>query len=101
MSLPVIATNWSGPTEYLTEENSYPLIVDRMSEVMEGPFKGHLWAEPSVTKFRVLMRHVMDNVNEAKAKGRIAREDLITKLAPESVADTVIKHVLNIFEKMD
>lgn len=43
----------------------------------------------------------MDNVNEAKAKGRIAREDLITKLAPESVADTVIKHVLNIFEKMD
>ncbi|XP_061996917.1 uncharacterized protein LOC133714717 [Rosa rugosa] len=101
MSLPVIATNWSGPTEYLTEENSYPLIVDRMSEVMEGPFKGHLWAEPSVTKLRVLMRHVMDNVDEAKAKGRRAREDMITKFAPEIVADIVIKHVQNIFKKMD
>ena len=31
MSLKVITTNWSGPTEYLTEENSYPLPVDRMS----------------------------------------------------------------------
>jgi glycosyltransferase involved in cell wall biosynthesis len=25
MGLPVIATNWSGPTEYMTEHNSYPL----------------------------------------------------------------------------
>ncbi|KAI3770160.1 hypothetical protein L6452_01283 [Arctium lappa] len=40
MSLPVIATNWSGPTEYLSEENNYPLPVDRMSEVIDGPFKG-------------------------------------------------------------
>lgn len=101
MSLPVIATNWSGPTEYMTEENSYPLLVDRMSEVMEGPFRGHLWAEPSVTKLRVLMRHVMNNVDESKAKGRKAREDMITKFAPEIVADIVSKHVQNIVKKMD
>lgn len=96
MSLPVIATNWSGPTEFLTEDNSYPLPVDRMSEVMEGPFKGHLWAEPSEDKLRVLMRRVMDNPAEAKAKGRKAREDMIRQFSPEIVADIVAEHIQTI-----
>jgi len=96
MSLPVIATNWSGPTEFLTEDNSYPLPVDRMSEVMEGPFKRHLWAEPSEDKLRVLMRRVMDNLAEAKAKGRKAREDMIKQFSPEIVADIVADHIQNI-----
>ncbi|KAK2457384.1 Sucrose-phosphate synthase family protein [Trifolium repens] len=96
MSLPVIATNWSGPTEFLTEDNSYPLAVDRMSEVMEGPFEGHLWAEPSESKLRVLMRRVMDNPAEAKAKGRKAREDMIRQFSPEIVADIVADQIQNI-----
>ncbi|GLT88718.1 hypothetical protein SLE2022_067300 [Rubroshorea leprosula] len=96
MSLPVIVTNWSGPTEYLTEENSYPLPVQKMSEVMEGPFKGHLWAEPSVSKLQALMRHVMNNFEEAKAKGRQAREDMIKRFAPEIVAGIVTGHIQSI-----
>ncbi|KAF5742498.1 hypothetical protein HS088_TW09G00547 [Tripterygium wilfordii] len=100
MSLPVIATNWSGPTEYLTEENGYPLPVDRMSEVVEGPFEGHLWAEPSVDKLQILMRHVMTNIEEAKAKGRRAREDMVRRFSPEIIAGVVADHIQNIFEKM-
>ncbi|KAK7343954.1 hypothetical protein VNO77_13103 [Canavalia gladiata] len=96
MALPVIATNWSGPTEYLTEGNSYPLSVDRMSEVLEGPFEGHLWAEPSEYKLQVLMRHVMNNPTEATAKGRKAREDMIRWFSPEIVADIVADHIQNI-----
>lgn len=99
MSLPVIITNWSGPTEYMTEENSYPLPVERMSEVIEGPFQGHLWAEPSVDKLQNLMRHVMSNPEEAKAKGRQAREDMINRFSPEIVAGIVRDHVQQIFEK--
>ncbi|KAG5004641.1 hypothetical protein AAZX31_10G185300 [Glycine max] len=96
MALPVIATNWSGPTEFLTEDNSYPLPVDRMSEVIEGPFKGHLWAEPSEDKLRVFMRQVMDNLTEATAKGRKARDDMIRRFSPEIVADIVADHIQNI-----
>ncbi|GAB4855189.1 hypothetical protein Ancab_023815 [Ancistrocladus abbreviatus] len=98
MSLPVIATNWSGPMEYLTEENGYPLPVDKMNEVTEGPFKGHLWAEPSVGRLRALMRHVMNNPKEAKAKGRRAREDMISRFSPRIVAEIVsdrIRRILN------
>jgi glycosyltransferase involved in cell wall biosynthesis len=99
MSLPVIATNWSGPTEYLTEENSYPLPVDRMSEVTEGPFRGHLWAEPSVDKLQVLMRHVVNNVEEAKVKGGQAREDMIGRFSPEIVAEIVTDHIRKMLQK--
>lgn len=99
MSLPVIATNWSGPTEYLTDENSYPLPVERMSEVLEGPFKGHLWAEPSVNKLRMLMRHVASNPADGKAKGRRAREDMRHMFAPEIVAEIVADHLEHILEK--
>ncbi|KAA8539088.1 hypothetical protein F0562_025780 [Nyssa sinensis] len=100
MSLPVIATNWSGPTEYLTEDNSYPLPVDRMSEVMEGPFIGHLWAEPSVDKLRSLMRHVMSNPEEAKVKGRQARGDMISRFSPEIVAGILTHHLQQILNTM-
>lgn len=89
MSLPVIATNWSGPTEYLTEENGYPLTVEKMSEVREGPFKGHLWAEPSVDKLRGLMRHVMTSAEEARVKGLQAREGMISRFSPKIVAEMV------------
>lgn len=99
MSLPVIVTNWSGPMEYLTEANSYPLAVDAMSEVFEGPFKGHLWAEPSVDKLRVLMRCVVSAPEEAKTKGRRAREDMIGKFSPEIVAGIVTDRVLQILNK--
>lgn len=100
MSLPVIATNWSGPTEYLSEKNSYPLAVDRMSEVVDGPFKGHLWAEPSVDKLRHLMRHVMNNPEEAKSKGKKAREDMINKFSAEIVANIVSDQIQQILDQM-
>ncbi|XP_027367054.1 uncharacterized protein LOC113873215 [Abrus precatorius] len=99
MALPVIATNWSGPTEYLTEANSYPLPADRMIEVMEGPFKGHLWAEPSEYKLQVLLRQVMNDLTEATDKGRQAREDMIRRFSPEIVADIVMDHIQNILER--
>ncbi|KAJ4885858.1 UDP-Glycosyltransferase superfamily protein [Raphanus sativus] len=99
MSLPVIATNWSGPTEYLTEENGYPLVVEEMSEVMEGPFEGHRWAEPSVGKLRVLMRRVMSEPDEAKVKGKRGREDMVKKFAPEVVAKVVAEQIERIFEE--
>jgi len=96
MSLPVIATNWSGPTEYLTDKNSYPLPLAGMSEVKEGPFQGHLWAEPSSHHLRLLMRHVFSNPIEAKSKGIQARLDMVIQYSPVVVAKQVFKQLLQI-----
>ena len=82
-------TNWSGPTEYLTEENGYPLRIDSLTEVTEGPFKGHLCAEPSVDHLRALMRHVVGVREEARSKGKKAREDMMERFSPEIVARIV------------
>lgn len=98
MSLPVIATNWSGPTEYLTEENGYPLPVERMVEVEEGAFKGHMWAEPSVEDLRILLRRVVSDPMERKRKGMKAREDMMRRFSPEVVADVIINEISKILE---
>lgn len=96
MALPVIATNWSGMTEYMTEANSYPLQVDDLVQVIEGPFKGHLWAEPSVTHLRSLMRHVFTYRSEAKAKGWLGRRTMVEKFSPEVVTEEIVRHLIRI-----
>lgn len=41
MGLPIIATNWSGPTEYMTEENSFPLRIEEDLVQVGGSGKFH------------------------------------------------------------
>jgi len=54
MALPVIATNWSGPTAFLTPANGYPLAIDGLVTVADGPFrKHHKWANPDVSHLEV------------------------------------------------
>ena len=43
MALPVIVTNWSGPTAYLDESVGYPLRVQELVDIkQEGAFQGRL-----------------------------------------------------------
>ncbi|CAM9278909.1 unnamed protein product, partial [Heterosigma akashiwo] len=47
MGRPVAATAWSGPTEFMNANNSYPIKINGLTEVKSGPFTGHMWADPS------------------------------------------------------
>lgn len=58
MGLPVIATNFSGNTFFMTQNNSILLKIDGMEEITEGAFRGHLWASPSVEHLKEMMRFV-------------------------------------------
>ena len=43
MALPVIVTNWSGPTAYLDDTVGYPLRVEKLVDItQEGAFQGRL-----------------------------------------------------------
>ncbi|OQS06428.1 hypothetical protein THRCLA_01532 [Thraustotheca clavata] len=92
MGLPIIATYWSGTTEYMTNENSYPLNIDGLVAIEEGAFKGHLWANPSVKYLSELLVHVYNNPEEAKKKGAIARSDMIAKYSPHILAEMIDTH---------
>lgn len=73
--IPVIATFWSGPTEYLTNKNGYPLNYTGL--IATPGWEGHKWANPDVLNLQSLLRHVYNNPNEAKGKGKVARDDMI------------------------
>jgi len=87
---PIIATNWSGPTAYLTEDNGYPLrVAPNLSPVAEGPFADHLWAEPDVDHLAALIRRARDFPDERKAKGLRARADMVDRFSPAALAQVV------------
>lgn len=85
MGLPVIATNWSGSTEFLSDSYSLPLRTDGLESVGEHGPAGHQWAVPSVTHLRSLMRWVTENRDEAKALGRDARSAMVANYSPQVV----------------
>ena len=53
------ATAWSGPSEFLSDNNSYPLkYEERVITEQSSPFVGHSMAEPSVDHLTRLLRQV-------------------------------------------
>jgi len=77
---PVVATNWSGPTAYLTAANGYPLSIEKELVDVEG-WPGHKWAAVSRKALRATLRRLVDAeatgdeavLGEVATKGREAR----------------------------
>mmetsp|Transcript_18086 Transcript_18086/g.51778 ORF Transcript_18086/g.51778 Transcript_18086/m.51778 type:complete len:563 (+) Transcript_18086:66-1754(+) len=85
MGLPVIATNWSGPTAFVTEDNGY-LLENRLVDANLDAFPGHKWAEPDKEALKDLLVRIRDNLEEGQRKGRKARQDILEKWSHEKVA---------------
>ena len=106
MGLPIAATNWSGPTEYATEDNSYPIKLDDtgtgegggdgLVEIADGPFQGHRWAAPSVESLRQQLRAMVMDPAKGKMKGARARQDMLEKFTPSVLASTIESHLRRI-----
>lgn len=79
--LPVIATDWSAPRDFMNDGNAYPLAVERMvpAELTSPYYRGARWAEPSYEHLRALMRHVYENRDEARAKGQRASREVSSR----------------------
>ena len=73
--LPLIATNWSGPADYLDPVDSFPLDYTLVNP--GGPIMHHArfwgrWAEPSYEQLRARLRWCYEHRAEAAAMGRRA-----------------------------
>ncbi|MBP1966975.1 glycosyltransferase [Paenibacillus aceris] len=96
MEMPVIGTNWSGHTEFMDEDNSYLVKVKRLVRIENAEdelFNGHYWAEPSLKDLQRKMRYVYEHPEEAKAIGRKARNDLLTRYNLQEVARSVVREM--------
>jgi len=88
MGLAVIATNYSGPTAYLTHTNSFALNVART--LANGQ------AEPSIDDIRSQMRRVFIGRAEATKRGRRARRHMAACCGVGRATDTVLSHLRRI-----
>ena len=77
--LPVIATDWSAQTDFMTEDVAYPLRVQRLiPAVAKCPYyEGFAWAQPDEDHLIALLRHVYEQREEAGAKGARAAEKVL------------------------
>ena len=92
MGLPAIATNSSGPTAFLTRENSHPLPVH--ARLREG------FAEPSVAELRKAMRKAYEERGEkARERGAKARADMHGKFSREAVGRLVVERLKEMGEE--
>ncbi len=81
---PVIATDYSGNSDFMREDNSYPVSWTRRQITLEDhryqPIyvqvyePGQWWAEPDLDHAASLMRQVYTQQDEARATGQRARD---------------------------
>ncbi|MEF3307190.1 glycosyltransferase [Paenibacillus sp. GYB003] len=93
MELPTIGTNWSGQTEFMNEDNSYLVEVERLIRIENNEvpmFNGHYWAEPSLGDLQKKMRYVAEHRTEAKATGRKARALLLEQYGLDRLTERVV-----------
>ena len=88
---PVIATPWSGPADFMTRSNSFP-VEYRLIELDDdyGPYAaGQVWADPDLDDAAAAMRALHEEPGEATLRGERARADILAKYAPAVVAKAV------------
>jgi glycosyltransferase involved in cell wall biosynthesis len=99
MGLPTIGTRYSGPLEFMNDNNSY-LINCVEADVSQAAwqeaefFRGRRWAEPSVAHLRHLMRQVFEDRQTAQRLGEAARDHIATHFSRQRVAQ-LVKERLN------
>jgi GT2 family glycosyltransferase/glycosyltransferase involved in cell wall biosynthesis len=98
---PVIATGYSGNTEFMNINNSY-LVRYSLKEIEQdaGPYKkGYLWADPDVENAAELMSRVHKNREEAAKIGLCASEYVKKNLSCAAVGKE-IKARLNAISRL-
>jgi glycosyltransferase involved in cell wall biosynthesis len=92
---PVIATAWSGNTDFMTPANSFPVNHERGEVKKEFGHckKGWVWAEPNLDHAAELMRRVSRDQKLAREVGRRARQDVLRSLHPRTVGALIRKRL--------
>ncbi len=95
--LPAIGTRWGGNLEFMNDENSYLIEIERLEDIPSNVdmklYRGHKWAKPSLAHLRQLMRHVFEHRQEAGAKGMKAREDVCGQWTWGHAASVVMREL--------
>jgi GT2 family glycosyltransferase/glycosyltransferase involved in cell wall biosynthesis len=84
---PVIATNYSGNTEFVTEETGYPIdyVLKKVGPDDYVHTGGQVWADPDEDACADAMRRVVDNPAEAGRKAEAGRRFVLERYGAANV----------------
>ena len=94
--LPLIATDWDGPADYMDRDDSLPLryrLVDCGGIRSNSTDYHGQWAEPDAAHLRELMRWCVDHRDELPAMGRRAAERVRGSFTWDDAAATLSRHL--------
>jgi len=97
---PIIITNWSGTTEYATEETATLFSPEKFVEIdfLDGipQFRGQKWAYISVEQIAEKMRYVYSHEEEALHKAEVSSKLVRKKFS----YDEIFKKIEKSFEEL-
>eukprot|EP01038_Epipyxis_sp_PR26KG_P007191 gene7191-9809_t len=96
---PVIATNWSGPTQFIDDDNGYLISIEDELVDVEN-WIGHKWAQPKFNHIRSLLRYVHMNITNVMEKGEKARQDVIEFYSLEIIGKIITNEFKRIERKL-
>lgn len=107
--LPIIMTNASGQQMYLRNNNSYMIDIDRLVKMRPEQIKIHYWSGqefPDLTSEKVhnqvkkTMRHVYENIDEAKIKNKRMQNLIKQNFTWTHTANAAISRLKTIKQEM-
>jgi glycosyltransferase involved in cell wall biosynthesis len=97
---PVIATDYSGNTDFLTEKTGYP-IPYTLRKVAPDEYihtEDQVWAEPDEDACADAMRHVFSDREEAAARAMAGKNFVTKRYGPDNVGRVVELRLNEIFD---
>jgi glycosyltransferase involved in cell wall biosynthesis len=92
---PVVSTAYSGPMDFLTDQNAYLVPYDLVT-VGSGhsPYPREArWAEPDLRAASNSMRAIWKNPKGANARGARAREDVLAHHSPDKRGESILRRL--------
>jgi glycosyltransferase involved in cell wall biosynthesis len=97
---PVIATDYGATTDFLTPETGFPLEYSLVElEEDQGPYpKGYVWADASREHLRTLLRHVVDDVPEARQRAEAGRRLILEQYSVAAAGERMSRRLHGLYE---
>ena len=99
---PVVGTPWSGPADYMTAANSYPVGFELVELADDyGPYAvGQMWADPNIDDAAAALKQIHTHPAEAAQRGERASADILSRYSPPAVAPVVAGRLAWIGERL-